>query len=80
MILAVMPSVISHIIAFYRIKKLVMGAIIEIGIIGLVIGMSKVAPFPYWAILGLAAESLIPLMYVRKWTIQYNRNLQSKHR
>lgn len=80
MILAVMPSIISQLIAFYRIRRLVLGAIIEIGLIGLVIGMSKVAPFPYWAILGLAAESLIPLLYVRKWTIQYNRTVQPKHK
>ncbi|QLH08412.1 hypothetical protein [Candidatus Nitrosotenuis sp. DW1] len=79
MILAVMPSIISQIIAFYRIKKLTMGVIIEIGIIGLIIGFSNVMPYPYWLILALAVECLVPLLYVRKWTIQYNRSVKSKH-
>lgn len=79
MILAVMPSVISQIIAFYRIKKLVMGIIIETGIIGLVVGLSNVMAYPYWLILALAVECLVPLMYVRKWTIKYNQAVKSKH-
>ena len=79
MILAVMPSVISQIIAFYRIKKLVMGIIIETGVIGLIVGMSNVLPYPHWLILALAVECLVPLMYVRKWTIQYNQDVKSKH-
>ncbi len=79
MILAVMPSIISQIIAFYRIKKLVMGAIIETGIIGLIVGLSNVMPYPHWLILALAVECLVPLMYVRKWTIQYNQATKSKH-
>lgn len=80
MILAVMPSVISQIIAFYRIKKLVMGVIIETGVIGLIVGISNVMPFPYWLILALSVECVVPLMYVRKWTIQYNQAVASKHK
>jgi len=79
MILAVMPSVISQIIAFYRIKKLVMGVIIETGIIGLIIGLSNVMTYPYWLILALSIECLVPFLYVRKWTIKYNQSVQSKH-
>jgi hypothetical protein len=78
MILAVMPSVISQLIAFYRIKKLTMGVMIETGVIGLIVGISNVIPFPYWLILALAVECVVPLMYVRKWTIQYNRTVKSK--
>ncbi|MEO9307834.1 MAG: hypothetical protein ABI342_05955 [Nitrososphaera sp.] len=73
MILAVIPTFVTQLIAFYRIKKLAYGIIIEIIIffVDLVIQMS--ISWPFGMIIALPVSVLIPLYYVRKWTLEFNR-------
>jgi hypothetical protein len=73
MILAVIPTFVTQLIAFYRIKKLAYGIIIEIIIffVDLVIQMS--ISWPFGMIIALPISVLIPLYYVRKWTLEFNR-------
>ncbi|SHO44653.1 membrane hypothetical protein [Nitrosotalea sinensis] len=73
MILAVIPTFVTQLIAFYRIKKLAYGIIIEIIIffVDLVIQMS--ISWPFGMIIALPVSVLIPLYYVRKWTLEFDR-------
>ncbi|MDE1842941.1 MAG: hypothetical protein KGH95_04755 [Thaumarchaeota archaeon] len=73
MILAVIPTFVTQLIAFYRVKKLAYGIIIEIIIffVDLVIQMS--ISWPFGMIIALPVSVLIPLYYVRKWTLEFNR-------
>ena len=73
MILAVIPTFITQLLAFYRIRKLVYGIIIEVIIffVDLVIQMS--ISWPFGMIIVLPISVLIPLYYVRKWTLEFNK-------
>jgi hypothetical protein len=73
MILAVIPTFVTQLIAFYRIKKLVYGIIIEVVIlfVDLVIQMS--ISWPFGMMIALPISVLIPLYYVRKWTLEFNQ-------
>ena len=73
MILAVIPTFITQLFAFYRIRKLVYGIIIEVIIffVDLVIQMS--ISWPLGMIIVLPISVLIPLYYVRKWTLEFNK-------
>ena len=73
MILAVIPSFISQIIAFYRIKKLVYGKIIEAVIFFVDIVIQAVISWPAGMILSLPITVGIPAYYVRKWTLEFNQ-------
>ncbi|CUR52543.1 membrane protein of unknown function [Nitrosotalea devaniterrae] len=73
LILAVVPTFVTQLIAFYRIQKLVYGIIIEVIIffVDLVIQMS--ISWPFGMIIALPISVLVPLYYVRKWTLEFNR-------
>jgi hypothetical protein len=73
MMLAVIPTFVTQLIAFYRIKKLVYGIIIEVIIffVDLVIQMS--ISWPFGMMIALPISVLIPLYFVRKWTLEFNR-------
>ena len=73
MILAVIPTFVTQIFAFYRIRKLVYGIIIEVLIffIDLVIQMS--ISWPFGMIISLPISILIPLYFIRKWTLEFNK-------
>ena len=73
MILAVIPTFVTQLFAFYRIRKLVYGIIIEVIIFfaDLVIQMS--VSWPFGMIIVLPISVLIPLYYVRKWTLEFNK-------
>lgn len=73
MILAVIPTFVTQLIAFYRIKKLIYGIIIEVIIffVDLVIQMS--ISWPFGMMIALPISVLIPLYYVRKWTLEFNK-------
>jgi hypothetical protein len=73
MILAVIPTFVTQLFAFYRIRKLVYGIIIEVIIFfaDLVIQMS--ISWPIGMIIVLPISVLIPLYYVRKWTLEFNK-------
>ena len=74
MILAVIPTFVTQLFAFYRIRKLVYGIIIEVIIFfaDLVIQMS--ISWPFGMIIVLPISVLIPLYYIRKWTVDFNKN------
>ena len=64
---------VTQLIAFYRIQKLINGIIIEVIIffVDLVIQMSISQPFGM--IISLPMSILVPLYYVRKWTLEFNK-------
>ncbi len=71
-ILAIIPSFITQLIAFYRIRKFTKGLIIEliIFIVDLIIQM--VIQWPFGVIFALPFTVGIPVYFVRKWTVEYN--------
>lgn len=73
LILAVIPTFVTQLIAFYRIQKLINGIIIEVIIFfaDLVIQMS--ISWPFGMIISLPISILVPLYYIRKWTLEFNR-------
>lgn len=77
LILAVIPTFVTQLIAFYRIHKLIYGIIIEVVIffVDLVIQMS--ISWPFGMIIVLPISVLVPLYYVRKWTLEFNKTKSS---
>ena len=73
LILAVIPTFVTQLIAFYRMGKLINGIIIEVIIffVDLVIQMS--ISWPFGMIIALPISILVPLYYVRKWTLEFNK-------
>ncbi|MEO9278267.1 MAG: hypothetical protein ABI340_10895 [Nitrososphaera sp.] len=71
MILAIVPTFVTQLIAFYRIHKLIQGIFLEVVIflIDLVIQMS--ISWPYGMILSLPITIGIPVYCVRKWTLEF---------
>lgn len=71
LILAIVPTFVTQIIAFYRIHKLIQGIFLEVVIffIDLVIQMS--ITWPYGMFLSLPITIGIPVYYVRKWTLEF---------
>lgn len=74
-ILALIPSFITQLIAFARINKLKVGGLMILGLFGVSIGLQMVLPFPYGLISVIVISIAIPVKYVRKWTKEYNNNL-----
>ena len=72
MILAVIPTFVTQLFAFYRIRKLTYGIIIELIIFfaDLVIQMSISWPFGMMIVLPISV--VIPVYFVRKWTLEFN--------
>ncbi len=73
MVLALIPSFVSQIIAFYRIKKLLSGIIIEVVIFFIDMIIQLVISWPAGMMISLPLTVGIPAYYVRKWTLEYNR-------
>lgn len=73
MILAVIPTFVTQLFAFYRIRKLTYGIIIELTIffVDLIIQMSISWPFGMMIVLPISV--LIPVYCVRKWTLEFNK-------
>jgi hypothetical protein len=73
LILAVIPTFVTQLIAFYRIHNLINGIIIEVIIffVDLVIQMS--ISWPFGMIISLPISILVPLYYIRKWTLEFNK-------
>jgi hypothetical protein len=76
LILALIPSFVTQIIAFYRIRKLLNGIILEVIIffIDAIIQMS--ISWPFGMVFALPITIGIPFYYIRKWTIEFN-NMKS---
>jgi type III secretory pathway component EscR len=72
MILVVIPTVITQLFAFYRIRKLVYGIIIEV-IISSIDLIILSFWWPFGMMITLPISVLIPLYYIRKWTLEFNK-------
>ena len=73
MVLALIPSFVSQIIAFYRIKKLVYGILVEIVVFFIDLLIQLVISWPVGMVISVPITVGIPAYYVRKWTLEYNR-------
>lgn len=73
LILALIPSFITQIIAFYRIRKLLNGIIMEIVIFFIDLVIQMIISWPFGMIFSLPITIGIPVYYVRKWTIEFNK-------
>jgi hypothetical protein len=73
LILAVIPTFVTQLFAFYRIKKLTYGIILELIIFfaDLVIQISISWPFDMMIVLPISV--VIPVYFVRKWTLEFNK-------
>ena len=73
LILAVIPTFVTQLFAFYRIRKLTYGIIIELIIffVDLVLQMSISWPFGMMIVLPISV--VIPVYFVRKWTLEFNK-------
>ena len=71
LILAVIPTFVTQLFAFYRIRKLTYGIIIELAIffVDFIIQMS--ISWPFGMMLVLPISVVIPVYYVRKWTLEF---------
>ena len=73
LILALIPSFITQIIAFYRIRKLLNGIIMQIVIFFIDLIIQLVFSWPFGMVFALPITIGIPVYYVRKWTIEFNK-------
>jgi hypothetical protein len=73
-ILALIPSFITQIIAFYRIRKLLNGIIMEVIIFFIDLIIQLIFSWPFGMVFALPITIGIPVYYVRKWTIEFNKS------
>lgn len=73
MILAIVPSFVTQLIAFYRIKKFTKGLIIELIIFLADVLIQNIIPWPFGVVFALPFTVGVPVYFVRKWTLEYNR-------
>ena len=73
MILVLIPSFISQIIAFYRIRKLFYGIIIEAVIFFVDLAIQLMISWPVGMMITLPITVGVPTYYIRKWTMEFNR-------
>jgi len=72
MILAIIPSFITQLIAFYRIRKLSKGLVVELIIFLVDVLIQAIIPWPFGVIFALPLTVGVPVYFVRKWTLKYN--------
>jgi len=72
MILALIPSFITQLIAFYRIRKLSKGLVVELIIFLVDVLIQAIIPWPFGVIFALPLTVGVPVYFVRKWTLEYN--------
>jgi hypothetical protein len=73
MILAIIPSFVTQLIAFYRIRKFTKGLIIELILFLVDALIQTIIPWPFGVIFALPLTVGVPVYFVRKWTLEYNR-------
>ena len=73
LMLAVIPTFVTQLFAFYRIRKLTYGIMIELIIFfaDLMIRMNISWPFGMMIILPISV--VIPVYFVRRWTLEFNK-------
>lgn len=74
-ILALIPSLVTQIIAFVRIQRVKDGVLIVLATFGISIMCQMILPFPYGIMIALPIIMVVPTYYVRKWTRLFNDNL-----
>ena len=74
-ILALIPSIITQFIAFFRIKKYKEGILISLGLFAVSIGIQMILPFPYGLVFTIPIIIVIPVYHIKKWARQFNDNL-----
>ena len=72
MILAIIPSFITQLIAFYRIRKLTNGIAIELIIFLVDVVIQMFIQWSFGIMVAWPFTVGIPVYFVRKWTIKYN--------
>jgi hypothetical protein len=77
LILAIIPSFITQIIAFYRIRKLLSGIIMEVIIFFIDLVIQMTISWPFGMIFSLPITIGIPVYYIRKWTMEFNNTNRS---
>jgi len=77
MILAIIPSFITQLIAFYRIRKLSKGLVVELIIFLVDVLIQAIIPWPFGVIFALPLTVGIPVYFVRKWTLEFNNTSKS---
>ena len=60
---------------FYKINKLVFGIIIVIGGFIASLSLQMLLPFPYGLVAGMITVYVIPLGFILKWSINWNRTI-----
>lgn len=73
LVLALIPSFISQMIAFYRIRKLFYGIIVEVVIFFIALVINLAISWPAGMIIALPITVGVPTYYIRKWTLEFNR-------
>ena len=73
MILAIIPSFVTQLISFYRIRKFTKGLIIELILFLADVLIQTIIPWPFGVAFALPLTVGVPVYFVRKWTLEYNR-------
>ena len=73
LLLAVIPTFVTQLFAFYRIKKLTYGIITEVTIFLVDVLIQMSISWPFGMMIVLPISVLIPVYYVRKWTLEFNK-------
>jgi hypothetical protein len=73
LILAVIPTFVTQLFAFYRIRKLTYGIIIEVIIFFADLVIQTSISWPFGVIIVLPISVLIPVYFIRKWTLEFNK-------
>jgi len=73
LLLAVIPTFVTQLFAFYRIRKLTYGIIIEVIIFFADFMINSSISWPFGLMIVLPISVLIPVYLVRKWTLEFNK-------
>lgn len=73
LLLAVIPTFVTQLFAFYRIRKLVYGIIIEVIIFIADYIINSSISWPFGLMIVLPISVLIPVYLIRKWTLEFNK-------
>ncbi|MGB9124877.1 MAG: hypothetical protein WA833_04735 [Nitrosotalea sp.] len=73
LLLAVIPTFVTQLFAFYRIRKLTYGIIIEVIIFFADFIINSSVSWPFGLMIVLPLSVLIPVYLIRKWTLEFNK-------
>jgi len=70
MVLAIMP--LLWLWSFYQVEKLRFGIMLAFAITGISIASQMALPWPYWIPISYGAYFGIPIIYIKKYSIEWN--------